>query len=142
MKMKTQTIIISAITIYTIAIAITAYAHGPSGDARGDYEMAKNNYAMMGGRGMMGGNESDSGMMHGYGHDDQNRYNRDTTDNYKKNRRGYMNDRDSSDHHRRRPEYDGNNRGKENHYRWNPENNRKNDLNPSGDFESFKNQSK
>ena len=90
--MKTQIIIISAITLFTIAIAITAYARDTGRGDRGDYGMGKNNYAMMGGSGsdsgMMGGSGSDSGMMHDYEHDEHNRYNRDTTDNYKRNSRG------------------------------------------------------
>ena len=139
--MKTQTTLISAITIFTIAIAITAYAHDPGGGARGDYGMGKNNYAMMGGRGMMGGNGSGSRMMHD-GHNDQNRYNRDTTDNYRRNHRDYRYNRDSSDHYRRESGYDRYNRDAEDYDRWNPKNNRKNDSNSRGDIESFKDQNR
>lgn len=135
--MKTQTIIISAITIFTIAIAITAYAHDGGGSARGDYGMGKNNYAMMGGRGMMGGNGSGSGMMHDYGHDDQNRYNRSTIDNNRRNHRDYRYNRDSSDHYRRRPGYDPYNRDTKDYDRRNPKYNLKNDSNSRGDIESF-----
>jgi hypothetical protein len=140
--MKTQTTIISAITIFTIAIAITAYARDPGRDARGDYGIGKNNYAMMGGSGsgsgMMGGSGSGSGMMHDYGHDEHNRYNRDTTDNYRRNHRGYMNDRDSTDHYRRSPGYDPYNRDTKDYDRWDPKNNRENDSNSKGDIESLK----
>ena len=140
--MKTQIIIISAIIIFTIAIAITAYARDPGRDSRGDYGMGKNNYAMMGGSGsgsgMMGGSGSGSGMMHDYGHDEHNRYNQDTTDNYRRNRGGYMNDRDSSDHYNRKPGYDPYNRNTKDYDRSDPKNNYENDSNSRGDIESFK----
>jgi hypothetical protein len=139
--MKTQTII-SAMTIFTIAIAITAYAHDHGGGPRGDYGMGKNNYAMMGGRGMMGGNGSGSGMMHDSGQGDQGRYNRDTTDNNRRNHRDYRYNRDSSDHYRQGSEYDRYNRNTEDDDRWNQENNRKNDPNSREDIESFKDQSR
>lgn len=137
--MKTKTIILTAMTVFALALTITAYAHGPRWDGQGGYSMGGNFYGMMDGRGMMGGNGSGGGMMHDYGHDDQNRYNRGTTDNYRRNHERYRYDRNSSDHYRDRSGYDRYNRETEDYngpnfksYRGNTYNYNSN-MEPSGD---------
>jgi len=67
--MKNKTSITTAIIVVSLAIGISAYAHGPGGGSRGSYGMGGSNYGMMSGHGMMGGYGSGHGMMDGYGQD-------------------------------------------------------------------------
>lgn len=86
--MKIKTNIISVIMVISLAIRITAYAHGPDGGSQSDYGMGERSYGMMGGHGMMGGYGSGLGMMGGYGHN-ENGYSRDTWDQNRHNSQNY-----------------------------------------------------
>jgi hypothetical protein len=100
--MKNNPSITTAIIIVSMAIGISAYAHGPGGGSRGSYGMGGSNYGMMGGHGNMGrygtghgmmdGNGTGQGMMNGYNNRDQNRYDLDTVDQYGRNPRDYGQD--------------------------------------------------
>lgn len=59
--MKSKFNVISAIIVIALAIGIAAYAHGPNKGFRSDYSMGGHSYAIMGGHGMMGGYDGDSG---------------------------------------------------------------------------------
>jgi hypothetical protein len=104
--MKNKTSITTAIIVVSLAIGISAYAHGPGGGSRGSYGMGGSNYGMMGGHGNMGGygtghgmmdgNGTGQGMMNGYNNRDQNRYDLDTVDQYGRNPRDYGQDNTNS----------------------------------------------
>jgi hypothetical protein len=98
--MKNKTSITTAIIVVSLAIGISAYAHGPGGGSRGSYGMGGSNYGMMGGygtgNGMMDGNGTEQRMMNGYNYRDQNRYDRDTVDRYGRNPRDYGQDNTNS----------------------------------------------
>ena len=79
--MKIKTNIISVIIVISLAIGITAYAHGPGGGSRSDYGMGERSYGMMGEHGMMGGYGSRHGMMGGYGHNENGHNSRDYRQN-------------------------------------------------------------
>ena len=79
--MKIKTNIISVIIVISLAIGITAYAHGPGGGSRSDYGMGERSYGMMGEHGMMGGYGSGHGMMGGYGHNENGHNSRDYRQN-------------------------------------------------------------
>jgi hypothetical protein len=73
--MKIKTNIISVIIVISLAIGITAYAHGPGGGSRSDYGMGERSYGMMGGYG------SGHSMMGGYGHNENGHNSRDYRQN-------------------------------------------------------------
>lgn len=80
--MKIKSNIISLIIVISLAIGITAYAHGPGGGSRSDYGMGERSYGMMGRYG------SGLGMMGGYGHN-ENGYSRDTWNQNSNNSQNY-----------------------------------------------------